>query len=108
MKIHLLLLVIVLSLLLFACSNVQVGFGVSIVVNLISKTDEYIEFQVIDQDGTPISNITLQVQIDDTVMYVKTDENGYVRIYGDFKHKTSQLLIVKYAIFEFTIEIELN
>ncbi len=78
----------ILTFLLFGRSNVQVGFGVSINVNHFKTTDNYIEFQIVDENGIPLSSITLQVEIDDHTFYVKTDEKDFVRIYIDLAGST--------------------
>ncbi|AEH51939.1 transthyretin-like family protein [Pseudothermotoga thermarum] len=108
MKVYLLIMALALTFLIVGCSNVQVGFGVSVGVHLVSTTNEYIEFQIVDSNGRPISNVTVQVQIDETILWVKTDENGYVRIYGSFIPGKPYSVIVRYALLEITTTITLK
>lgn len=103
MRRDLLLCLVILTFLFFGCSNVQVGFGVSINVNHIKTTDQYIEFQITDEKANPLSNVTLQVQINDDILCVTTDEHGYVRIYVDFSAVHS--IVVRYLLFEINMTI---
>ncbi len=108
MKLFLLLTVIVLAFMLVGCSDIHVGFGISVGVHLVRATDEYIEFQIVDEYGRPLSNITLQVQLDDRILQVTTDADGCAKIYGNFVHGRPYLLIIRYAVFEVSTTITLK